>query len=72
MVECDYPHQDSTWPNAQQMIRKELAEVDPAIARMVCFENAAALFQHPLPPAELIDSSQCGRPSTGDLMDRQE
>jgi predicted TIM-barrel fold metal-dependent hydrolase len=58
MVETDYPHYDSTWPNCQEMIRGELSDLDHAIVRKVCYENAARVYRTPLPPAELIAKSE--------------
>jgi predicted TIM-barrel fold metal-dependent hydrolase len=60
MVETDYPHFDSTWPTSQAMIRSELEKLPPAQIRKVCYENAARVYQHPLPPAELIAASEVG------------
>jgi predicted TIM-barrel fold metal-dependent hydrolase len=60
MVETDYPHYDSTWPDCQSMVASELAHLDPAVIRKVCFENAARLYRHPFPPAEMIAASQVG------------
>jgi predicted TIM-barrel fold metal-dependent hydrolase len=61
MVETDYPHFDSTWPECQQMIRSELERLDTAVIRKVCFENAARVYRCALPPQELIDASEVGR-----------
>jgi predicted TIM-barrel fold metal-dependent hydrolase len=58
MVETDYPHYDSTWPQSQQMIRSELTGLEPATIRRVCFETAAALYRHPLPPAAMLDRAE--------------
>jgi predicted TIM-barrel fold metal-dependent hydrolase len=58
MVETDYPHYDSTWPACQAMIRGQLSGLDPTVIRKVCFENAAAVYGHPLPPAEMIARSE--------------
>jgi predicted TIM-barrel fold metal-dependent hydrolase len=60
MVETDYPHFDSTWPNSQAMIRSELSGLDGRIIRKVCFENAARTYRHPPPPNEMIRSSAVG------------
>ncbi|MEO5840824.1 MAG: amidohydrolase family protein, partial [Acidimicrobiales bacterium] len=57
MVECDYPHQDTTWPQCQRMIRSQLSGLEPSAVRQICFGNAASLFQHPLPPDELVAAS---------------
>ena len=62
MVESDFPHMDSTWPGCQAMLRGQLAELPRATIEKVCFGNASALYDHPLPPAELIDRSEVGGP----------
>ncbi len=51
MVEVDYPHGDSTWPDTQQVIEECWGHLPPAELRAMCSENAAALYRHPLPPA---------------------
>jgi predicted TIM-barrel fold metal-dependent hydrolase len=49
MVESDYPHLDSTWPNTQAIVRDSLAGASPADVRAICWENASRLFRHPVP-----------------------
>ena len=49
MVEADYPHVDSTWPDTQQAIDAALAGVPVEDARKITYANAAALYRHPLP-----------------------
>jgi predicted TIM-barrel fold metal-dependent hydrolase len=61
MVETDYPHYDSTWPESQAMVRGELTGLAPSVIRKVCYENAARIYRHPLPPAEMIEASEIGR-----------
>ncbi|HUY63696.1 MAG TPA: amidohydrolase family protein [Acidimicrobiales bacterium] len=51
MVESDYPHADSTWPDTQLVIQKTLGALPEEELRKVAYANAAALFRHPLPPA---------------------
>ncbi|HVT76232.1 MAG TPA: amidohydrolase family protein [Acidimicrobiales bacterium] len=53
MVEVDYPHGDSTWPDTQQVIKEAWGHIDAKELRMMCCENAAALFRHPLPETVL-------------------
>jgi len=53
MVEVDYPHGDSTWPNTQQVIRDAWGHIPSNELRMMCSENASALYRHPL-PAEVL------------------
>jgi predicted TIM-barrel fold metal-dependent hydrolase len=49
MVETDYPHGDGTWPDTQAVIEKHWGHIPDNELRMMCSENAAALFRHPLP-----------------------
>ena len=49
LVESDYPHSDSTWPDTQPLLERHLAALSPEEQRMVCFENAVALYRHPAP-----------------------
>jgi predicted TIM-barrel fold metal-dependent hydrolase len=64
MVESDYPHMDSSWPDTQSLLRRQLGHLDDVAIRRVCFENAAALYRHAEPPAALVGTSAVGR-STG-------
>jgi predicted TIM-barrel fold metal-dependent hydrolase len=50
MVEVDYPHADSTWPDTQKFLADALAGVPEDEVRKMTYANAAALFRHPLPP----------------------
>lgn len=49
MVEVDYPHGDTTWPTTQHVIESAWGDLSAAELRMLCSENAAALYRHPLP-----------------------
>jgi predicted TIM-barrel fold metal-dependent hydrolase len=49
MIECDYPHADSTWPDIQLLVDERFAGVPAGEVRKMTCENAAALFRHPLP-----------------------
>ena len=53
MVEVDYPHGDSTWPDTQLVIEKAWGHVPVDELRAMCSENAAALYRHPLPDSVL-------------------
>jgi len=64
MVETDYPHFDTTWPLAQDMVRGQMDRLDgmtPDRIQRICYGNAAALYSHPEPPADWIDRSVVGR-----------
>ena len=53
MVEVDYPHGDSTWPDTQAVIEKAWGHIPADELRAMCSENAAALYRHPLPAVVL-------------------
>jgi predicted TIM-barrel fold metal-dependent hydrolase len=53
MLEVDYPHGDSTWPDTQHVIEQAWGHIPPAERRALCCENAAALYRHPLPDVVL-------------------
>ncbi len=59
MVETDYPHGDGTWPDTQAVIEKVWGHIPRRELRMMCSENAAALYRHPLPEVVLpIDEEE--------------
>ena len=45
MVEVDYPHADSTWPDTQELLHRRLAHLPDATVRKLTHENAEALFR---------------------------
>lgn len=61
MIETDYPHADSSWPDSQNLIRRDLTGLDTEVIMKLCFKNAADLYQHPSPPNELIRESSVGQ-----------
>ena len=50
MVESDYPHADSSWPDTQELLAQRFAGLPAADVAKLTHENAARLFRHPLPP----------------------
>jgi predicted TIM-barrel fold metal-dependent hydrolase len=52
-VEVDYPHGDGTWPDTQLEIEKLWGHIPDNELRMMCCENAAKLYRHPLPAVVL-------------------
>ncbi|HMG42892.1 MAG TPA: amidohydrolase family protein [Acidimicrobiales bacterium] len=60
MVEVDYPHGDSSWPDTQALLAAQLAHLPPDDVARVCFANAAALYHHPAPPPDRIERSEIG------------
>jgi predicted TIM-barrel fold metal-dependent hydrolase len=53
MVETDYPHGDTTWPDTQIVLEKLWGHIPDDELRMICSENAAKLYRHPLPEVVL-------------------
>ena len=53
MVEVDYPHGDSIWPNVQRTIGDTWGHIPDDEVRKMCSLNAAALYRHPLPAVVL-------------------
>jgi predicted TIM-barrel fold metal-dependent hydrolase len=49
LVESDYPHADSTWPDTQAVVARNVAGLSAEDAARITHRNAAALFRHPLP-----------------------
>ena len=49
MFEVDYPHSDSTWPDSQSVLDDAWGHIPANELRMMCSENAAKLYRHPLP-----------------------
>ncbi len=53
MVETDYPHGDGTWPDTQSVLKECWGHIPAHELRMMCSENAAKLYRHPLPDVVL-------------------
>jgi predicted TIM-barrel fold metal-dependent hydrolase len=51
MVESDYPHADSTWPDTAAVFEKSFGHLDGETRAKIAYGNAAELFRHPLPPS---------------------
>ena len=49
MVECDYPHSDSTWPDTQEIIDARYGHLPADEVAMITYRNACRLFRHPEP-----------------------
>jgi predicted TIM-barrel fold metal-dependent hydrolase len=50
MVESDYPHADSTWPDTPALVEKRYGHLGPEVLEQIAWRNAAQLFDHPAPP----------------------
>jgi len=51
VLETDYPHQDGTWPDSQEILRNQIGHLPADEVRKLTWENAATLFGHPVPTA---------------------
>jgi predicted TIM-barrel fold metal-dependent hydrolase len=60
MVEADYPHADSSWPDTQDLLRRDLAHLSTDEIRRVCYQNAAEVYRCPEPPAAVLRASVLG------------
>lgn len=49
MIEVDYPHADSTWPDTQQLVRERLGHLPADVVAKLTHENARRLFRWPAP-----------------------
>lgn len=49
LVECDYPHCDSTWPNTQSKLGEELAGLPAEDIERITWRNASELYRHEVP-----------------------
>jgi predicted TIM-barrel fold metal-dependent hydrolase len=50
-LESDYPHQDGTWPDTQELLREQLVGFPADDVRKLTWENASRLFDFPVPVA---------------------
>ena len=51
MLESDYPHPDSNWPNTQAVFQEQLRDVPPEESMRISWGNASELFRHSVPAA---------------------
>jgi predicted TIM-barrel fold metal-dependent hydrolase len=51
LLESDYPHCDSTWPNTQRVINEEIGGLPAEDIKKMTWENASILYRHPVPDA---------------------
>jgi hypothetical protein len=55
LMEADYPHLDSSWPNTQAILESQVGRFPADEARLFTWENASKLFRHPVPDAVAND-----------------
>jgi hypothetical protein len=53
MVEVDYPHPDSSWPNTQEKLDHQIqgSGLSDEVIEQITWRNASELFHHPVPAA---------------------
>ena len=57
MVESDYPHADSSWPDTQELLARRFEGIPEEEVTAMTHGNAARLFRHPLPPPDWKEST---------------
>jgi len=57
VFETDFPHTDASWPDTQELLHRHLTGLPEDEARKISWQNAAALFRHPIPDAVQLDPS---------------
>jgi hypothetical protein len=55
LLESDYPHQDGTWPDTQEILRQQIGDFPADDVRKLTWENASRLFRHPVPESVQVD-----------------
>jgi len=48
MVECDYPHADSTWPDTQSYLGKQLGWLPEKTIEKLTYRNASRVYNFPI------------------------
>jgi predicted TIM-barrel fold metal-dependent hydrolase len=51
LLESDYPHQDGTWPDTQELLHDQIGSFPADDIRKLTWENASNLFSFPVPVA---------------------
>jgi predicted TIM-barrel fold metal-dependent hydrolase len=55
LCEVDYPHADTSWPNTQETLRRQLGGLQRADIDRITWRNAAELFDFPVPESVRLD-----------------
>ncbi len=53
--EVDYPHADTSWPDTQEAVRRQLTGLSQSHQNRVTWKNAAELFDFPVPETVVDD-----------------
>jgi hypothetical protein len=57
LIESDYPHCDSTWPNTQSVVAHEIGSLPADDIARITWRNASELYRHPVPQS-VIDNPE--------------
>jgi predicted TIM-barrel fold metal-dependent hydrolase len=57
LVESDYPHGDSTWPDTQPLLAEHLAKLPRKLQEKFCWSNAVSLFRHEMPKSSKLGAA---------------
>jgi len=55
LLEEDYPHCDSSWPNTMKTVEEEIGSLPAEDVRKLAWENASKLYRHPVPQTVIDD-----------------
>ncbi len=55
LLESDYPHQDGTWPDTQELLHSQIGSFPADDIRKITWENASRLFSFPVPVSVQLD-----------------
>jgi len=53
--EVDYPHADTSWPDTQEAVRRQLTGMAQSDRERITWKNAAELFDFPVPASVIAD-----------------
>jgi predicted TIM-barrel fold metal-dependent hydrolase len=60
MVETDYPHSDSTWPDTQKLLTERFSDLPVDDALNMTYRTAERIFRHPVPESWLATAEVRG------------
>ncbi|MDA2972574.1 MAG: amidohydrolase family protein [Actinomycetota bacterium] len=58
LLESDYPHCDSTWPNTQNVVHREIGHLPAEVKERITWRNAAELYGIHVPQAIIDNPSE--------------
>lgn len=60
MLECDYPHPDTQWPDIQETTRQQLGHLPHSDVERITHLNACDVYRHQLPESLIIAPQRTG------------